>query len=172
MKSNDGERKIMTKHKPIKANASIKKERLVKKTNAQWDEYFNTISFQLAPASGDFKKRMGIELVEWARLNPQALRITQFFNGKGIHIATWYDWIDKDENLKKMHKMALSMIADRREIGALNRTLDATMVKHTMAMFDEDWKKHEEWRARLSDTQANNTGTKIVVIEKFGLEEK
>lgn len=162
----------MTKHKPIKANASIKKDKLIKKTNAQWDEYFNTISFQLAPASGDFKKRMGIELVEWARLNPRAFRITQFFNGKGIHIATWYDWIEKDPELKKMHKMALSLIADRRELGALDRVLDPAFIKHTMPMFDEDWKKHEEWRASLSESQAINSGTKIVVIEKFGEEKK
>lgn len=158
----------MTKQNPIKAHPSKKTDDFAKKTKKQWDEYLNTISFQIEPASGGFKKRMGIELVEFCRMNPKAYRISQFFNGRGIHIATWYDWKAKDPELDVYHRTALSLLADRRETGGLEKVLDTTLVKHTMPMFDEEWKKHEEWRAKLNEGTDGIGHTKIVVMERFG----
>ena len=160
----------MSKKSIAKIPQHTTKKKQVPRTESQWDEYLNTLSLKMEPAGDAFFKRIPIELITWAQENKSAYRLTQFLNMKGIPRGTWFKWCESKPLIKEAHEIALSLIADRREIGALERRLDSTMVKHTMPMYDKEWKALEEWRAKISNNE-EQSGNKIVVIERFGEKE-
>lgn len=104
------------------------------------------------------------DLAKWALNNEKALKITQFLNVRGIPSQTFTDWMKRNEELSAANKYALQVIGTRREILALNKELDTSMVKFTMATYDKDWRKLEEWRADLRNSEVQATNN-IVVIE-------
>lgn len=96
-------------------------------------------------------ERLAKEVVEWARSNPDALKISQFYLDFGIPRSLWNDWCQKWPLLRQANDFAKEVIGNRRENGALNNKLNPSMVSFTMPIYDEDWKEESVRRASLKD---------------------
>jgi hypothetical protein len=121
----------------------------------------------MAPANHQSKLRLFMELYTWANENERAYTVKQFFTMKKMDPFCVYNWLEEDPQYKTMYKATIAALAARRERKALERELDAGLVRFSMPMYCDEWKKLEEWRSKLAN-KVEDTGTKIVVIEKYG----
>jgi len=137
----------------------------IAKKVGDWEDYLNTNTFQMYPSNGSSKDRLAVELIEWSKLKT-SYKISQFYIDKGILEETYYRWVASHENLSIAHKIALVNLGNRREIGAIERKLEPSIVKFTMPLYDKDWVKREKDVAQLND-KPEDSGTKFVVIENY-----
>ena len=141
----------MIKSKKTKSVNHNTQKLQVAKNDADWDEYLSTKSFQMQPATGAFKERLAIELVTWAEENTRAYKMSEFYHMKGILRNTFERWCRTHENLGHAYKLAMEILGNRREKGALEKKLEPGMVKHMMPLYDEDWAKREKDLAQLNE---------------------
>lgn len=127
------------------------------------EEYRDCFTFKMKPITEAFIDRFSKDIISWAN-DPKSLRISQFFNGKGIPGRTYWGWTEKYEKIKDAHEYALSVIADRREIGALERKYDSGYIANTMVMYDFKWREMVEWRSNLKAQESKSSSNPITVI--------
>lgn len=137
------------------------------KVSPWYDEYKDCFTFTFKPVNQTFIDRISMDLVAWARDNDKAVKIAQFYTSKGIHYDTYYSWIAKHPHFKMAHEMALELLGCRRELKALEKDYDSSYVANTMPMYDRKYKEMLEWKAKLKAESNENSGTKIVVMEKY-----
>lgn len=131
------------------------------------DEYMDMFSFRKCPVSEAFLDHLATELVDWAKNDDKAIKVTQFLGLKGIHSKTFDRWRDRHPKMQDAYEYALMVIGDRRESGAIYKKFDASIVSFTMPHYDKDWVKQHEWRAKLKETEQQSNETRIVVLEKY-----
>jgi len=129
------------------------------------DHYPDLFFLQSKPVSEAFIQRVAERMIEWAK-KPTSYRITQFFNEEGIPNTYIYRWMESYPNLKLAHEYAFSMIADRREIGALEKRLDGATMREMQAIWDPAYKSLLEWKSKLAK-QEQAQGNVQVIIQKF-----
>lgn len=151
--------------KDIKTTQSTTDTKPLRKT--VYDEYIEGFGFPSKPISKHFIDRLAERLVEWARDDDDALKVSQFFIQENIHQQTVERWMAKYEHLRKAYDFATTAIGNRRELGGLKRKFDSGIVASTMAHYDKDWKKLAEWRSKLRNQEESHNGPKIVVVERF-----
>jgi hypothetical protein len=105
---------------------------------------------------------MARELVDWARDNEDALKLSQYYVLKGIRQQDFHELRTQFPNLDDACKAALMLIGNRREVMALRGKLDASMVRFMMPHYDEVWKKTEEWRAELKNKQEQSLSITVI----------
>lgn len=149
-----------TKGKKVKP----KKENLSKYV---YDDYLCIRSFKRKPVGDRFIEILATDLVEWATQDEDALKLTQFIISRGIAIQDFYRWLHKHQILKEAHATAMLALGNRREIGALTKKYDASMVKSIMPVYDPEWRKEEEWRQSLKKDEDKRSVTLNLVMEKF-----
>lgn len=137
-------------------------------------EDYDMITFKRKPVSEAYLKIFAAEMVDWFMNNRDEdnllpLKHSLFLRKKGIHKGTYYRWLEVCDILKKAHEFALMVIGDEREVGGLKRKLDPGMVIKTMAHYDEDWRKLEEWRSKMGE--GKSVGNITVRMEQFVDEE-
>lgn len=140
----------MAKSKKIKSNNHNTEDLQVAKIVGDWEDYFSSNTFQMQPANGAFKDRLALELIEWGK-RPTSYKISQFYTEKGILEETYYRWVASHENLGIAHKVVLTMLGNRREIGAIQKKLEPSIVKFTMPLYDQDWVKREKDVTKLNE---------------------
>jgi hypothetical protein len=131
--------------------------------NSKWDEYLNTYSLQMFPASDQFKERLGVEMLEWARTNEDALIIEEYFDIRGICVDDVYRWIPACEVLAKAYEAAKRIIGYRREKGALKSDLNASTVHITMPHYSKVWRETEKWRSELKKENEQHGNIKVMI---------
>jgi len=157
----------MTKRKKaVKTDASTELKPPSKNDAIEWGQYLDLKANQLAPATSQVIEQFGLKFYLWSKENKSALRMHEFCAMNGISRNTLMRWRDKNERFREYYEEGLLNLADRREVGAINRVYDSSIITKSMAFYDPEWKEAEEWRAKISDG-GGDTGTKIVVIEKF-----
>ena len=108
------------------------------------------------------------DLCEWAINDPEALKVTLFFNDRGITWDVVDDWRKKFPNFDSAYKIALQAIGDRREIGAVKRILDSNIVKYTLPLYDVKVREMEFERAllkiRAEEEIAQESRVKYIVM--------
>lgn len=148
----------------------VKSSNIEKKEVKIVDHYPDLFFLKNKPVSEAFIQRIAQDMIAWAQ-KPNSLRITQFYNELGIPNTYIYRWMEKYEDLKLAHDYAFSMIADRREIGAIEKRYDSTIIRESMPIWDPAYKAHLEWKAKLAK-QEEQVGNIKVVIEKFPTREE
>ena len=129
------------------------------------DHYPDLFFLQSKPVNEAFIQRVAERMIEWAK-KPTSYRITQFFNEEGIPSTYIYRWMEIHPNLKLAHEYAFSMIADRREIGALEKRLDGVTMREMQPIWDPVYKSLLEWKSKLAK-QEQMQGNVQVIIQKF-----
>lgn len=129
-----------------------------------YDQYIDFGSFKEKPVSEAFIEHLGQELVEWAIQDEDALKITQFFTKKRIYSSDIARWRERSKKFDGAYRFALTVIGDRRELGALRKKLDGGMVSATMSLYDSEWKNLIEWKAQLKENSGVNREKELVVV--------
>jgi hypothetical protein len=131
----------------------------------EWEDYLSTISFQMHPANNATKLRLAIELCTWVRENERAYTISQFYTMKGISETTFKKWIDDCPQLRESYTTALSILGDRREVGALENRLNGTIARFVLPYYSGVWKEQELWRASIRKDENDRPGIVTVVLD-------
>lgn len=97
-----------------------------------------------------YYKSLAQELIDWANCDPNAFKLSQFYRAYGIGKSCFYGWVNKSPELKTALEIAKQALGDRREMGAALGVLNPVMIKASMSMYDEDWKKDEDRKALLA----------------------
>ncbi len=87
--------------------------------------------------------------IEWATNEEDALRAQDFPLLIGMYPKSFRNLMDRHEGLRRAHEVVKSIIASRREKGAINKKYDTSMIKHSMPLYDHDWKKLCEWYGNI-----------------------
>lgn len=146
-----------------KSTNPIAKEEKYKKV--VFDEYRNMNTFRIYPVTVEYIEQVALELIEWAKDDCRALKISQFFTRQGISTTTVKKWRDKSPVFDEAYVYAKQIIGDRRETGAIENEYDSGMIRSSMPIYDDEWKMNEEWRSKLKD-QSGQMGNVKVVIEQ------
>ena len=132
-------------------------------------DYEMVYQLRQIPVSDAYLEDLGLDLMEWADKNKEALKVNVWLRSKLIARNVFRDWCKRSEKLAMAHSFAKNAIGDRREIAALNKQMDASLVLKTMPIYDEDWVELTEWTSKLRDDQAQAASNfKIIMpaIEK------
>lgn len=89
-------------------------------------------------------------LLEWARTDPNALKITQFCAAYHIPRKQLYAWAKKKKFLREAMDEARGIIGDRREIGAARGILKEGIITKSMTMYDPEWKEDAKFKSKLA----------------------
>lgn len=130
------------------------------------EEWFNFNLFEKTFMTNIMLERLAKELVDWARTNPDAIKVKQFVAEHGIGEATWHEWCNKYPILGNANRHALTIIGNRRELGAMRREFDAGVVNFMMPHYDPDWDSMLKRREELKKKDDQDTTQKIVVIDR------
>lgn len=132
------------------------------------EDYLDCFTFQYRPVTEAFINRISTELVTWAKTDEKALKVRPFFSNKGIAQDTYNKWRKKYPTFTAAYNLALAIIGDRREHGAVERKLDGTVVTYMMHHYDPEWRAAREFHNALKkDAQGDNGGAINVYLEKF-----
>ena len=75
--------------------------------------------------------------------------------------------MERSPSLKQAHKWVMQLLANRREIGAIERKYDASTIHRTMGHYDPIWKEQEALRAALAKADDDKAQNITVIVEKF-----
>lgn len=160
------------KHPSRKTSQPREKEKKEsKKTEYEWEDYFNPLTTQMHPANNSFKLRFFSEMIQWATNDEDALHIYKYADSKGVTPDSIENWIKKDEKLKKMYEHAKRQIGYRKEIGAMKRKLDAATAHFTMPHYCTIWKAETVRRAELRQKPEEQQRPISVIIEPYETKE-
>lgn len=131
------------------------------------DTYPNQLNGKEEIFTTSTAERYARELKDWVMGDPEALKISQFLEKKGLLRRTWSKWLQKSDRLADMNDFALMVIGNRREIGLLTRKYDSQSTTFTMIHYDEEWRNMLSVKAKIMNAEGIASGQRIVVIEKY-----
>ena len=130
----------------------------------KYDYYLDMFSLRERPVSDRWLDNLAVELIKWAINNSEALKLTQFYQERGIGSNDVKRWIGRNENFARAHSFARGIIGDRREIGAIKRIYDPSMIRAMQAYYDEDYKVQEEWRIKTRNADPQGPAVIRVLV--------
>lgn len=148
-----------------------------KETKKTWIQQYDEINFMKLHANDRFIERLAEELINWARHDEDALRISDFHWARNICDDTYYNWVKKFDTLNKAHKLAMNAIASRREKGMLKKTMSESGVLRSLYKFDPMYAeiRQDEINAKIEVAKANAEAMErpanIILGQLPGLEE-
>lgn len=152
-------------------DTNTKKSALSKNVPVVLEEYLDMMSNKMAPATSQTIEKYAIKFYLWTKDNKQALRMHEFCSLVGISRRTLLRWRNKYTIFDEYYEEGMLNLADRREIGAINRIYDPGMIRSSMAFYDPEWLEAEERRAKLNDGNPGK-GNVTVVMQSFDEEKK
>lgn len=149
-------RKKITKHStPLVEGA---------KNRTDWEEYYNTIAFQMAPANDEVRKRLAITLVEWSRKLTQALDIDDFCDDAGVNPSTYYEWIKKSPELKEAHEYAKRRLASIRLRKSQEGEWNWAACRWALPFYGEKYLEHEKTLESVKAKAETQGGANVIRI--------
>ena len=144
----------------------------IKATNGQksdtppknFKEYF---FFRSKPLNDSQLEQLAEQYLHWAEHNDKALKVSQFLTANRISWEDFYLWQERSKALKQAHKWVLAILGDRREIGALERKYDASIVNRTLSYYCPVAKEQDIFKASLAKTEEDKKQNITIVVEKF-----
>lgn len=113
-------------------------------------------------------ERLAKELIDWMRANPEAIKINQFLEERGILYRSWARWCKKYEVLSDARDHAKMILGNRREHGVMTRKYEPTSTNFMMLNYDPEWVDTMQLKTNLTNKDADTGGgQQIVVIEKY-----
>lgn len=130
--------------------------------------YYNAIHQQKIYMTEKEILKLSEALVKWALNDPEALKITLFFNDRGITWQVCRDWRDRFQVFAAAWDLAMQAIGDRRELGAIKRELSEGLVKYTLPIYDKAIRDMEFEKAVLrlkaEEEQDRDNRTKYIFM--------
>ena len=133
-----------------------------------YDEWTNFNTYERSVLTNLSIERLAKELVAWLRKNPDAIKVSQFLEEKGIHQQSWTRWCNNYPVLGEANEHAKMIIGNRRELGAMTRKYDPGFTAVTMYHYCNDWVNASRLKASIANREGGlDNGQKIVVIERY-----
>lgn len=130
------------------------------------EEWENDNTFEKEIFTTSTLDRYCKEIVEWARVTEDAIKIQQWLALKGISYDKWNDWCGKYPKLQRAHNSAKMHIGNRRELGAITRKFDSGNTMFMMPAYDPQWENMLRLRAEIAEKKDNQKAPGWVIIEK------
>lgn len=92
------------------------------------------------------RSKIGDDLIEWARTNPDCLTIPHFATSIGLHSRILINWCEQDSEFREKYMIAKEIIglnrlkATRNEDESIQKRLDKSIYMQTLHHFDYDTK--------------------------------
>lgn len=150
---------------PAKNRTPEQLEKMREEGSLWLEEYISIHGFNKKHISSSYIDKIAREYVKWIEDNPKDIRISKFYQGKGIPKRTFFDWTEKYGPLKSAHEYAYEVIADRREDLAVN--CSPTIALKIMPYYSDVWKGIEEWRAKMRSAPDESSGPRVVVMSEL-----
>jgi len=126
-------------------------------------------TWRIVPLTKQSAERLAITLMDWCLHETEPLCLDEFLIKHRLHRKTYYSWVDKFEELERVHGFAMMTLGARREVGGLRNELNAALVKFTLPLYNEEHKALVEWYNQAkADQETLLAASKIVVnMSKF-----
>ena len=146
---------------------SVKQEPITgsKKRGHVFDTYYDLFFFKQKPIPYAFLERLAEQLIAWSQKDT-SLRIESFYMDGGICERDYYRFLERCEELREAHEVAIRRIAVRRDQGALTKKFDASWAARTQAAFDSEYRKARQFEASLQKDNEDKV-QRVVVLEKM-----
>lgn len=134
------------------------------------DQYIDIYTFKTMPVTERWAVKISEDLVNWAKKNEDAFKLTQFCEERGIPYSTFKTLVNKFPCMKIARDAAVMIIGNRREIGGLKNKLNTTMVMSQMAKYDDEWWSLEQRRAKLkaeSQPKSDENVRYTIVVDSY-----
>jgi hypothetical protein len=128
------------------------------------DEFQDIFTGKVKPVSTAWVSELGREMVSWAANDQRAYKIGQFLTLKGLDWTAADRWRSKFPDFDRSYRIALNIIGDRREVGAIENKYNTGMVMYKMPKYDPSWKKMVEWREKLKQTDEVKMGNQVIYV--------
>ena len=128
--------------------------------------YVDLFSGAKKPVSDEYLSKCAAEWLNMVR-EEEVLLMTEYHVRKGIHPATWSNWMERSQELRDARDLVRCMIAIRRERGGLKNQYSAQWGLKQQYVYDPEWKESEEWRAKLAPKTENMMQPIQVILETF-----
>lgn len=132
------------------------------------DEWVNFNTFERSVQTNLSLERLAKELVDWFKSNPDAIKISQFLEEKGIHQQSWQRWCNLYPVLNEAKEWVKMVIGTRREVGIMTRKYEPGFTAVTMYNYCNEFTEASRMKASIVNRDGGlEGGQKIVVIERF-----
>ena len=150
----------MKKKETPKSNPSteIVQNAVYRPKTIQLDTFTNYKTMLQEPLTTNGLERLCRDLTAWAIGDENALKITQFVEGRGINQGTWTRWVSKYEMLAEANDFAMMCIGTRREIGLITRKFDSQSTTVSMLLYDPQWREIFALKAKLMSQEGLHSG--------------
>ena len=149
--------------KPVKEQKTSKRKNM---PYVELDDGFLHMSD--SKVADTFIVRKGNEFIAWILKNDKVTTMRPFWHLQGIHPDLAEDWTKRNSTFKQQWAFAKDIIGDRREDGALHKTLAERTHLFTASHYLKEYRALEEWREAIKAANDNgNTEPLKILIEKF-----
>ncbi len=148
-----------------KHSTSKKKETSVR-TQPLENPRLNYFFMKEEPVSDAAIERYADMMLEWAKNDPDALKVSQFFGIHDIPTSTFYDWKDRNPYLAKCYEQVKIHIGNRRFMDIYRGKADRYVATHGLRDYCDEWKRNEDRREAVKkESQTAGSGSVTVVMQ-------
>lgn len=116
--------------------------------NLKWPEF--ELGGPAPKTPGDFKK-LAEYMITFCK-QEHILKFAQFLNEYMITRERMSRWCDVSPEMYEAKKICMEIIGTRRELGALKKELNESIVRQTLTYYDEDYAKHfKEMKVEITE---------------------
>lgn len=156
----------MTKRKKIAKDSTQPVE--VAKLPSHYDEYYNTLAYQMAPANDQFRVRVAIKLTEWAKNLQEPHTIEDFIDTQGINSDTYYEWIKRCPELKEAHAFARRRLSNLRLRKGTTGEWNWSACRWALPFLDPQYLEYEKQLESVKQADSKGSaGTTYIVVDKI-----
>ena len=148
-----------------------KKKSLFSGDGPKWAEaYAHCFGLTYKPVTEAFINAFFEDLFKYVTSDEDVLQVESFYLKKGISVSTYYGWVKKWPQAKKINEICMNICGTRRELGAMKNELNAKFVSLSLYHYLPRYKECEEWRSSLKEKETEKLANalKIVEIPAFG----
>lgn len=106
---------------------------------------------------------LGMDIIKWIREDDDVLTFEEIYVRLGILPSEFQRLRDKYQKLDDAAQFCMVLLSVRRHKGGMIGKYNASMVNFTQPMYNQEWKKHVEWRAGLQ--AKNNDGYQTINVQ-------
>lgn len=139
------------------SKSTVDKAKPEKKRSIYLGDYYCMKELQPRPVTEALLKMIAEKLIEWAQYE-DSMSMTSFLQALSMDRSDYNRWRERSEELRRADAYARALIGNRRELGAITRKYDGSMIKYSLWQYAPEYKESAEFHARLSKSTSDTVG--------------
>ncbi len=132
------------------------------------EEYLDMYLLQKKPVTDTFLDMLASTYVKWVKEETKCLLFTEFLQYQGIRREDFYRWLLRSEKLRAAHDFVIMVLCNRREVGAITRKYDSSMITKMHGFYSDIWVQETTRVAALGMKDEDRKQNITVIIPPFG----